>query len=69
MNALSLTIQKLWPVLKFYTNKQMDRQINRQGEYNMPQSIDVGHKKGNRVDLGLDWMSVQPVLARKGCLI
>ena len=29
MKAISLTIQKLWPILKFLADKEMDRQKNK----------------------------------------
>ena len=40
MKAPSLTIQKLWPMLKFLqTNRWMDRQT---GQHYMPRSMDAG---------------------------
>ena len=36
MKALSLTIQRLWPMSKIFEDKQTDRQTNRQVKMSMP---------------------------------
>ena len=47
MKALSLIIQKLWPMVKSF----VDRQTNRQGNNYMPKSIDAGGIKEVNLNL------------------
>jgi hypothetical protein len=51
MKALSLAIQKIWPMLKFLqTGRKTDKQTDRPKTV-CPRSFDAGHKKIHNIKL------------------